>query len=403
MTDADSGLKPDEPAVVHTAGSAEACTSKPPNALASLAVPAKPGRTTGDYRALFLSDTPLMDVRAPVEFDKGAFPGSVNLPLMSDAERHEVGIRYKEAGQQSAIEYGARLVTPALRNERMAAWKAFAEKNPDGVLYCFRGGLRSRITQMWLHEAGIDMPLVEGGYKAMRSFLMQVLTDLCAGMQLTLIGGRTGNGKTLLIRQLGSSVDLEGLANHRGSSFGGMGTLQPRNIDFENAVTVELMKLNEAGIRQVYLEDEARLIGRVCLPDTLRNTMQQAPILILQCDMEQRIRNCFDDYVPDLLQRYQAIHGEEDGFAAYAEHHRNSLFRIRKRFGPEKHRHALELLDLALERHARHDDTSAYPDFIELLLRDYYDPMYDYQLSRKLQRVVCKGTSDELLQWVAHQ
>lgn len=366
---------------------------------APLTVPQQPGRTVDDFRALFLSETPLLDVRAPIEFSKGAFPTSVNHPLMTDDERHLIGIRYKKAGQENAIRLGAELITPELRQQRVAAWAQFAAKNPDGALYCFRGGLRSRISQQWLVEEGIDLPLVSGGYKALRTFLIQTLEQLCNSLQFFLVGGRTGNGKTLLINRLGSTVDLEALASHRGSSFGGMAVEQPSNIDFENAVTIELMKLDEAGSHRVFLEDEARLIGRVCLPDTLRMTMQSAPIVILECDMQQRIINCFDDYVPDLLARYQAMHGNEAGFNAYAEHHRTSLSRIRKRFGPENSVRALQLLDQALERHRRHRDTSGYADFIELMLREYYDPMYDYQLGKKQQRVIMKGTAEELLEW----
>lgn len=369
----------------------------------SLAVPQQPGPVRDDYRQLFLNDTPMLDVRAPVEFTKGAFPASVNHPLMTDEERHLIGIRYKQADQQSAIALGAQLVTPELRQQRVAAWAKFARENPQGVLYCFRGGLRSRISQQWLKEAGIDLPLVSGGYKALRTFLMETLAELCASLNLVLVGGRTGNGKTLLIHRLGSTVDLEGLANHRGSSFGGMVSRQPSNIDFENAVTVQLMKLADAGRQQVFLEDEARLIGRVCLPDTLRIAMQEAPILILECDMPQRIKNCFDDYVPDLLERYQSSHGREAGFNAYASHHRDSLSRIQKRFGPERYQRALSMLDNALQLHQRSGDTSAYAEFIEFMLREYYDPMYDYQLGKKQHRVIGRGTAEELLAWSAQQ
>lgn len=374
-----------------------------PATQSSLAVPQQPGPVIDDYRQLFLNDTPLLDVRAPVEFIKGAFPTSVNRPLMTDEERHLIGIRYKQADQQSAIALGAELVTPELREQRVAAWAEFAQQNPHGALYCFRGGLRSRITQQWMKEAGIELPLVSGGYKALRTFLMETLAQLCDSMKLMLVGGRTGNGKTLLIKRLGSTVDLEELANHRGSSFGGMASEQPSNIDFENAVTVAMMKLEEAGHQKVFLEDEARLIGRVCLPDTLRNAMQEAPIAILECDMQQRIENCFDDYVPDLLQRYQSTHGVEAGFSAYAEHHRGSLSRIQKRFGPVRYQHALELLNIALQRHEHDADTGGYAEFIEFMLREYYDPMYDYQLSRKQQRVVARGDAEQLMHWAAQQ
>lgn len=363
-------------------------------------VPRSPGETVSDFRRLFLSGCALLDVRAPVEFDKGAFPTSVNLPLMSDKERHLVGIRYKEQGQDSAIALGAELVTPDLQAQRVKAWAAFVKANPDACLYCFRGGLRSRITQQWLSEAGVQIPLVEGGYKALRSFLISETDRLCESLSFSLIGGRTGNGKTLLLNRLGPTVDLEALANHRGSSFGNMPDDQPRNIDFENAVSIALMRLENSGSLQVYLEDEARLIGRVCIPDNVRNAMLAAPIIILETQMNERIDNCFDDYVTDLLQRYRNSLGEQQGFEAFAEHHRSSLYKIRKRFGGENYQRALDMLNAALLAHLKHKDTQGYRQFIAMLLSDYYDPMYDYQLNQKVDRVVFKGNSEQILAWV---
>ena len=363
-------------------------------------IPTMPGETLADYHHLFLSGTPLLDVRAPVEFEKGAFPSSVNLPLMTDEERHLVGIRYKEQGQKRAIDLGAELVTPQKRRERIAAWRKFIQRHPDAALYCFRGGLRSRITQLWLQENGIDIPLVTGGYKALRRYLVESLDRLCSLMNLILIGGRTGNGKTQLLQQLGQMVDLESLANHRGSSFGGMGATQPSNIDFEHAVSIALLRLEHVGADTVFMEDEAKLIGRVCIPDRLRETMQCAPLLILECDMERRINHVFDDYVPELLNRYMQLYGAEAGFEAFGEHHRSSLARIRRRFGGANYNKALELLEIALFQHQSNDDTSHYIEFIELLLRGYYDPMYDYQLGKKQERVVFKGDAHEIIRWI---
>ena len=369
----------------------------------SLDVPRKPGLVRADYRELLLSDTPLMDVRAPVEFAKGAFPNSVNLPLMSDEERHLVGLRYKESGQDSAIELGAELLTPDIRAERIHCWKQFARENPEGVLYCFRGGLRSRISQQWMREADVDMPLLDGGYKALRTFIINTLEHLCQSMSVNLIGGRTGNGKTLLIHQLGNTVDLEALANHRGSSFGSLLTEQPSNIDFENSLCVEMMRLEEQGVENLYLEDEARLIGRVCIPEVLIEKTKRSPLVILETEMQDRIENCFQDYVPDLLSRYISKLGHTEGFSAFKDHHRGSLSRIKKRFGGQNYARAHELLELAMDKHESHNDSSHYSEFIEMLLRDYYDPMYDYQLSKKEHRIVFKGNAEDIISWARGQ
>jgi tRNA 2-selenouridine synthase len=174
-----------------------------------------------DYRDIFLNDRPMMDARAPVEFLKGSFPGVVNLPLMNDHERQRVGTCYKQHGQQAAVELGHQLVSGAIKTERVQAWADFARAHPDGLLYCFRGGLRSQIVQQWLKdEAGIDYPRVGGGYKAMRTFLLDTMDQAVAQCDFVLLGGMTGTGKTEVLTQLNNGLDLEGYANHRGSSFG---------------------------------------------------------------------------------------------------------------------------------------------------------------------------------------
>jgi tRNA 2-selenouridine synthase len=151
---------------------------------------------TADFRTLFLSGVAMLDVRAPLEFARGAFPGAVNLPLMDDAERHEVGLCYAQKGQQAAIELGHQLVSGLRKAARIAAWAEFARAHPDGYLYCFRGGLRSQLVQQWLHAAGVDYPRVTGGYKAMRGFLIETTDAAAAEQQWFVLGGLTGSGKT---------------------------------------------------------------------------------------------------------------------------------------------------------------------------------------------------------------
>ena len=150
---------------------------------------------TDDLLSLFLNDTPLLDVRAPTEFREGAFPQAVNRPLIDDVERHEIGKTYKDLGQDAAIELGVKLVSGDTRASRIASWKTFAEANPGGVLYCFRGGMRSRISQQWLHDTtGIVYPRVRGGYKALRRFLLAQLEENSPKVRPVVLGGRTGVG-----------------------------------------------------------------------------------------------------------------------------------------------------------------------------------------------------------------
>ena len=343
-----------------------------------------------------------MDVRAPVEFNKGAFPGAQNIPLLDDQARHLIGIEYSRAGQQSAINLGEKLLSPAQREELVKRWLSFVASNPDGYLYCFRGGLRSRITQQWMSDAGCDYRLVTGGYKALRQFLIQTLYEQCEQASFCLIGGRTGTGKTRLLKQIPNSIDLEGLALHRGSSFGRMAVAQPSNIDFENAVTIALLALSTTPGMPVYLEDEARMIGSVCIPEVLRERTQHAPVAVLEAPLEIRVVYAVEDYVVDLLRKHQAKLGILAGFNAFADYHRDSLRRVQKRFGGVRYKQASGLLEQALKTHLSTGDTHHYEPFIEMILTNYYDPMYDYQMKAKQDRFVFTGDAKNLLEWLVN-
>lgn len=359
----------------------------------------RPRPDTDDYKALFLNDASMMDMRAPTEFAQGAFPCAHSLPLMSDEERAEVGICYKKKGQASAIELGNTLVSGTLREQRMQTWSAFAHNNPDGYLYCFRGGLRSQTVQQWLRDAGIDYPLVEGGYKAMRQFLLAELQRSVERAEFVLIAGKTGTGKTRVIDQLSRSADLEGLANHRGSSFGALLEPQPRQIDFENSLSIVLMKLLAGEDKTIYLEDEGRLIGRVYLPDALQEKMKAAPMAIVEQTMSQRIDIVVEDYVLDLGKRFLIAHGER-GPQLHCEKLQSDLARIRKRLGGKRHTEISALMTAAFEQQWREGDLSLHRQWVAALLDQYYDAMYDYQLSQRVGQVLFRGAREEVVQWV---
>ena len=355
---------------------------------------------TDDYRALFLADSPLMDMRAPAEFSHGAFPGAVSLPLMTDEERAQVGLCYKQQGQAAAIELGLQLVAGQLREERMAQWVEFAHEHPGGYLYCFRGGLRSQTVQQWLRDQGLDYPLVKGGYKAMRRFLLEELERSVARGSFVLISGKTGTGKTRVISRLQRSIDLEGLANHRGSTFGQLPTPQPSQIDFENLLSIALMKLLERGDGRIFLEDEGRLVGRLYLPEALREAMNHAPMLVVEQSLSERIDVVLEDYVIDLGRRYAELHGVA-GTRLHSEKLQEDLSRIRKRLGGARHQAVSTLMTEAFREHWQNDDLSLHREWIAALLEKYYDPMYEYQLEQRAGRQLFRGDRDAVVAWVA--
>lgn len=352
-----------------------------------------------DYRSLFLTDVPMMDVRAPIEFGKGAFPGVLNRPLMDDEERRRVGICYKEHGQDAAIALGHKLVKGDLKAARIASWKAFAEANPNGYLYCFRGGLRSQLVQQWLAEAGVEYPRVIGGYKAMRRFLIDTLDEAVRDCPLQLVAGLTGTGKTEIITALDNSLDLERHAHHRGSSFGRHATPQPVQIDFENRLAIEALQVRERGARTLVLEDEGRMVGSCSVPLELFRVMQTAPLIWLDDSLENRVTRILGDYVIDMRAEFalQYPQSPEQAFEAFAAYLLGSLLRIRKRLGPEHFQALDQLMRQALEQQQRNDDVQGHRGWIEGLLRDYYDPMYAYQREAKEERIVFAGDRDAVI------
>jgi tRNA 2-selenouridine synthase len=298
-------------------------------------------------------DGALLDVRTPAEFSQGHIPGARNLPLFSDAERAEVGTLYKQQGRPAAVLRGLALVGPRLEamGTELLARSAEAPGAPLR-LTCWRGGLRSA-SVAWLAEQ-LELPVVvlEGGYKAWRRWVLELFER---PWPLRLLGGRTGTGKTellLALRDLGAAVvDLEGLANHRGSSFGALGLPpQPSTEHFENLLAAELTALE--GAATVWLEAESSQVGRCRIPAGLWQQMKQAPVLEVRRPLEQRV---------DHLVRIYGV--QEPGALAEATR------RIARRLGPQR-------TALALDAIANCDWAGACRQML-----DYYDRCYDHDLS----------------------
>jgi len=356
-------------------------------------MPATELNETDDLRALFLNDVPLLDVRAPVEFAEGAFPCAENHPLIDNDQRHEIGVTYKEDGQDQAIELGESLVSGELRAQRIDRWREFLQRHPDAVLYCFRGGLRSRTSQRWLlEECGINIPRVRGGYKAMRRFLIDEIERNSALCRPVVIGGRTGVGKTRLLAGCDAMIDLEGLAHHRGSAFGHHPQPQPAQIDFENSFSIALLKRVTAGNRPFAVEDESRNIGSRHIPPLFYKRLEAAPLVLLEASDEERVEITLQEYVHDSLAAFSEASGRAAGFAEWAAYLQNSLDRIRRRLGGERHAQVSRMLEDALARHAADGDTEGHRAWIAYLLHEYYDGMYEYQLSKKAKRIVFSGS-----------
>jgi tRNA 2-selenouridine synthase len=342
----------------------------------------------------------MIDVRAPVEFQSGALPFSQNLVLMSDDERQKVGICYREQGSQAAISLGHQLVDGEKKQRRINAWIDFLTANPNAVLYCARGGLRSKISQQWLSDAGVICPRIEGGYKSLRGFLINQTVNLCGNEKFVLLSGMTGTGKTDIIKSLSRSIDLEGAANHKGSSFGRPLDQQPSQVDFENKIALDLMAVKQKyPQRSIILEDESRNIGSRHLPTPLTNAMNRSPMIVIELSFDERIERIFQEYVIDRYQKTLACNQDnaEDVFADYLT---DSLLRVQKRLGDERTTHILKLMKEAIQ--IQHKDNFNYHrQWLIAITRDYYDPMYVYQLKKREQKIVFKGNYQDVKEWLS--
>ena len=295
---------------------------------------------------------PLLDVRSPGEFARGHIPGAHNLPLFSDEERAGVGTLYKHQGRRAAVRRGLELVGPrlAVLAEQAAA---LAEADANLRVHCWRGGLRSSSTAWLLETYDLSCTLLEGGYKAFRRWLRQALAR---SQPVVLLGGHTGSGKTDVLHALRSAgaqvLDLERLAHHRGSSFGGIGQpRQPTTEQFENEIAMALRAVSPH--RVLWIEAESVQVGCCRIPPELFHQMEQAPLVELQRPDHERLDH--------LLATYGAMPRQELVEATR---------RIGKRLGPQRTRQAVDAIAAGNLRLA-----------CQVIL-SYYDRTYAHGLAR---------------------
>lgn len=269
---------------------------------------------------------PIIDVRSPSEHNHGHIPLSVNIPLFDDEERAVIGTSYKTKGKKEAIFEGLEIVGPKIASFVRRAGELAVDNQV--LVHCWRGGMRSGSFSWLINTAGIKSYTLKGGYKSYRKFALDFFSNL---NNLILLGGETGSGKTEILQGLAKSgeqiIDLEALARHRGSSFGGLGgTNQPSNEQFQNNLLREMMKLDLS--KRIFLEDESHNIGGVRIPDVLWFKMRASPVIRLVISKEQRINRLVKDY------------GKLDKELLF-----NSILRISRKLGGLHTTQALEYLE----------------------------------------------------------
>ncbi|MEM9449040.1 MAG: tRNA 2-selenouridine(34) synthase MnmH [Cyanobacteria bacterium P01_E01_bin.6] len=303
---------------------------------------------------------PILDVRSPGEYEQGHIPEAISVPLFSDDERAQVGICYKRQGREDAIELGLDLVGTKLATfvrlaKGLADSSRWANEATRSIrVHCWRGGMRSGSMAWLLETAGLSVVTLDGGYKSFRHWVRSTLSQ---PKPIISLGGMTGTGKTLILHELAKLgehvIDLEGLANHRGSSFGNLGLPpQPSTEHFENLLAMEWATLEAS--RAVWIEAESRRIGTCRIPEELFTPMMQAPVIQIGRSRAERIAH--------LVQEYGEV--GDDGLIAATD-------RIRKKLGGLRTQQATEAI--------QHGDLATATDII----LEYYDKTYTYDLNQK--------------------
>jgi tRNA 2-selenouridine synthase len=237
---------------------------------------------------------PVVDVRSQNEYSEGHIPNAFNIPILNNEERSAVGTDYKRKGQQEAIKTGFRLVGPRLPEIIEAAEKVADKK--EILVHCWRGGMRSNNFCQFVGMARVKSHQLTGGYKAYRQL---ALASFEKPFQFLVIGGCTGSGKSEILRELKSKgeqvIDLEALAHHKGSSFGGlMMPPQPTTEQFQNDLFEEILKLDLT--RRIWIEDESLGIGKIFLPEIFWKRLQTSAMIEIQVEKEIRINRLVKEY-----------------------------------------------------------------------------------------------------------
>lgn len=307
---------------------------------------------------------PVIDVRSPGEFLKGHIPGASNVPLFNDDERAIIGIKYKDENRNSAIRAGLEIVGPKLVS--LVEQSKSIAKNNKVIIHCWRGGMRSESMAWLLNTADIKTFVLNGGYKAYRRYQKEYYSKKA---KLIILGGKTGSGKTEIlyeIENLGKQVvDLEGIANHKGSAFGALGQdVQPSNEQFENNLFEKWISMDLH--RNIWLEDESKAIGKDFIPDEIWIQMKNSPVIALEMGKPLRIKR--------LEKEYAKFNKEEL---------KNSILKISKRIGGLNTQQSIEAIE-------KRDFSTA----IDLSLT-YYDKAYQFGLSGREKEMVFRIILEE--------
>jgi len=313
--------------------------------------------------ALTIDDPVFIDVRSPGEYVKDHIPGSLNIPLFEDSEREEVGRVYHLLGRDEAIFRGSEFVGKKLG----AIVNRFREfKGREIVINCFRGGMRSASLVALLSSLDFDVYKLSNGYKGYRQYVVSSLDGLDSMPQLFVLQGLTGTGKTEIIRRIENAIDLEAMAGHRSSVFGGIGLRQRTQKLFESLLLHRINTLKDEAF--AVCEGESRKIGNLHIPKSFMQLINSSPAILITASLDRRIDIILREYTGDIDTR-EII---------------PIVRSLESRIGKDTVHQLVELL--------REGELAA---FTGILLKKYYDPLYEHTIKKMSFIAVIDNTETE--------
>ena len=299
--------------------------------------------------ALAFKNVLFIDARTAKEYAEDHILGAINVPLLDDQERHEIGIIYKQYSREKAIERGIELFPTKIPSIYHAV-KDHRDKTI--IVYCARGGMRSGIIASLLESIGFKVLQVEGGYKSFRHHITEQIYNFQLKPKIICLYGLTCSGKTKLLEQLPNSLNLEELAQHRGSLYGGVGLQPNRQKRFENLLLQRLKELNHYGC--IFVEGESRKIGDAEIPPFLFKAMKKGINVLIKKDFELRVKECVEEYFSS-QEKVQQIRGITP--------------QLRDIISNNRKEETITLID-----------AGKYEEVANILLKEYYDILYAHTL-----------------------
>lgn len=331
--------------------------------------------------SLKLENSIYIDARTKAEYEEATIPGAVNIELLNYEERKIIGTIYKQQSPKKAKLKGVELVSPKIP-DLINEMNQLSKKYENLIIFCSRGGLRSKSLAEFSDLAGIEVYRLEGGYKNYRHYIMNKLENYDFKGEIAVLHGNTGVGKTYILKEMEkmgvSVIDLEAIANHRGSAFGSIGLNQPYNQKYFESLLWEELKKKDKDNGIIFVEAESRRVGHSVIPEFFHKKMKAGEDILVSASMEKRVENIYLEYIKDIESNQQKfIERVLESLKAIEKY-------IIKKAGKDCYYQLLELAEKA-----------EFKALTKILLEEYYDPMYEHS-QKKVNNYKAKINAEKI-------